>query len=106
MAKKPFSPQIVSANDLFTGETIYLTASGWSAQIEDSVVAHDAHAAETLLSRGSAEPEIAVGPYLIDVEVAANAAPAPKKYRESIRISGPSVGALNKRPLEDARVAA
>ena len=52
MAKKPFVPKIVSANDLHSGETIYLTASGWSADIAAAAWSPYAPACRCVISSG------------------------------------------------------
>ena len=103
MPKKDFVPKIVSANELHSGETIYLTASGWSPDIAVAVVGFNAIAAEGLLQRALEEPHLAVGPYLIDVALAADGRPEPVKLRERMRVNGPSVGALNGPPPVPAR---
>ena len=103
MAKKPFVPKIVSANELHSGETIYLTASGWSPDIAGAVVGFNAVAAEGLLQRALGEPHLAVGPYLIDVTLGADGRPEPVRLREQMRVTGPTVGALNGPPPVAAR---
>ncbi len=95
---KAFSPKIVSANDLMSGYTIYLGDAGWTSDIADAEIAHDQATADTLLAAAERQPEIAVGPYLVDVTGHLGSDPAPTKYREVIRVSGPTVGALNKLP--------
>ena len=97
---KAFSPKIVSANDLMSGQTIYRAEGGWSADITDAVVAGDEETAAALLAAAESQPEIAVGPYLVDV--VGEDRPAPTKYREVIRVTGPTVGALNAPPAEAA----
>lgn len=94
---KAFTPKIVSANDLLSGEAIYFTGDGWDADISRAIVAHVEDAADILLARASRQADIAVGPYLVDVRTE-NDVPVPTKYRESLRISGPTVGALNAAP--------
>ena len=85
-------PVIVSANALLTGETVYLTETGWSADFADAAVAQLADA-DALLARGKADIAV-VGPELSEVvETASGWAPAHR--REEIRRDGPTVGALN-----------
>ncbi len=103
MPKKPFVPKVVSANELHSGETIYLTASGWSPDIAAAVIGFNAVAAEGLLQRALTEPHLAVGPYLIDVALSDDGHPEPVRLRERMRINGPSVGALNGPPPVSAR---
>lgn len=91
---KPFSPQIISANHLLTGDTIYLTRTGWSPLLNDAAVASTKDDSDALLQRAVNEPAIAVGPYTVDVEQTSDGL-MPTKYREKFRVSGPTVGALN-----------
>ncbi|MCB1491996.1 MAG: DUF2849 domain-containing protein [Rhodobiaceae bacterium] len=99
---KAFSPKIVSANHLLSGLAIYRTATGWSGDIADAAIAHDADSADVLLAAAAGEPDIAVGPYLVDVAGHPAANPAPTRFREVLRVTGPTVGVLNARraPVE------
>ena len=86
-------PCIVSANHLLTGETIYMTADGWSADIAEVLVGQPADA-DALLTRARAEGGIAVGPEVSEV-VLTDDGPVPAHRREIIRRDGPTVGRLN-----------
>ena len=106
---KAFKPQIVTANDLFEGDVVYLTAGGfWSRELSDAVVAYTREEAEANLARGEEQQSTIVGAYLADVAIGADGVPQPLHYREHRRTLGPS-----NRPdlgrqaeFEDARVAA
>ena len=88
---KPFKPQIVTANDLFDGDVIYLTADhGWSREHGDAAVAETEEAAAALLAAATAQPGKIVGPYLAEAALDADGRPAPTHYREAIRTLGPS----------------
>ncbi|MEM1378642.1 MAG: DUF2849 domain-containing protein [Pseudomonadota bacterium] len=92
MAKTRFKhPQVVTANDLFDGDVVYLTAQGgWSVHIHDAAVAHDAENAQALLSKGAAQESRIVGAYLADVTICDDSKPHPVHFREVFRTRGPS----------------
>lgn len=84
-------PQIVTANDLFEGDVIYLTASGdWSRDHGDAAVAHDPDKAERLLAIAQGQPNRIVGAYLADATIGPDGRPAPVHFREAFRTRGPS----------------
>ncbi|MBX2855131.1 MAG: DUF2849 domain-containing protein [Rhodobacteraceae bacterium] len=88
---KPFTPQVVTANDLFDGDVVYLTAAhGWSREHGDAAVAGNEEAATALLAAATEQPGKIVGPYLADSAIGADGRPAPAHYREAIRTLGPS----------------
>lgn len=85
------NPQIVTANDLFEGDVIYLTASGdWSRDHGEAAVAHDPDQAERLLGVANAQHDRVVGPYLADATIGPNGRPQPVHFREAFRTRGPS----------------
>ncbi|MEM6666070.1 MAG: DUF2849 domain-containing protein [Pseudomonadota bacterium] len=89
-AKKPFAPQIVSANDLLDGDVVYLRADGlWSRILREAAVARTREAADALLVLAD-QPGAVVGPYLLTVEAVEGCAPAPLHIRERTRDLGPS----------------
>lgn len=86
---RPFTPRIVSANDLFVGDVVYLTSShGWTRRLADAAVARDEAAAEALLAAAN-QPGAVVDPYLADVSLETGA-PVPTHFREVYRTRGPS----------------
>jgi hypothetical protein len=88
---KPFQPKIVTANDLFEGDVIYLTADlNWSRDIDAAAVARDGDEADRLLAAGNAHYDQAVGPYLATVRLDDNGDPQPDHFREVFRTRGPS----------------
>jgi len=95
-------PQIVIANDLRSGTTVFLTAiSGWSEQISDALVVTNDDAASNALAV-AADDESAnkvTGAYLAD----SNDQGAPLVLRELLRVDGPSI---NYRPIPDLPVRA
>jgi hypothetical protein len=87
---KAFKPKIVSANDLFDGDVVYLTSNGnWTRQIAKAAVAQEPDAAETLLARAD-QPAKVVGPYLLDVTLGSEGT-QPEHFRERLRETGPTL---------------
>ncbi|WP_022704164.1 DUF2849 domain-containing protein [Pseudorhodobacter ferrugineus] len=86
---RAFSPKVVTANDMRSGDVIYLTADDqWSplhAQAE--LIENEAHAQLRLLDGQRAKN--AVGAYLADARRGTNG-PEPVHFREAFRTRGPS----------------
>lgn len=83
-------PQIISANHLLEGDVIYLTPQGgWTRDLAQAVVACSTDEAQHHLAVASAQPGVAVGPYLADVALDGTL-PRPLHYREIFRTRGPS----------------
>lgn len=95
MAKAPKAadhPQLVTANDLRSGDVVFLTeAAGWSRRIAEAALAKG-DAAASLLARAEADAKanIVVAPYLVPVTLE-EGRPVPLQFRERIRAEGPSV---------------
>ena len=88
---KAFTAKIVTANDLFEGDVIYLTANGsWSREHSDAAVAETSERAEELLARAEAQQDVQIGAYLADTRVDAEGRPLPIHFREVFRTRGPS----------------
>jgi hypothetical protein len=91
MAPRAFKPQMATGNDLLEGDVVYFTEEGgWSRHIAESAIARDKEAADDLLARASAFPNVVVGVYLTDVVIDANGHAAPAHFREDFRTRGPS----------------
>lgn len=87
---RPFTPKVITANDLIEGDVIYMTQDGsWVRDICQAWLIHDEASAATQLALALTQPEIAVGPYLADA-TQGRAGPAPKHFREAFRAAGPS----------------
>jgi hypothetical protein len=85
-------PQMVIANRLRDGLTVFLAADGtWVQAIDQGAVATDAAQAARLLEAGAAAAarNIVVGPYLIATTEDA-AGRRPLEWREAIRAFGPT----------------
>ena len=90
MPAKPVS-KIVTANDLFEGDVIYLTRRHtWSRDHADAALATSADAAEALLAAAKAQSLAIVGPYLADAAIGPDGLPVPVHFREVFRTLGPS----------------
>jgi hypothetical protein len=86
---RAFTPKVVTANDLISGDVIYLTAADiWSARHTDAELLEDeAHAQLRLLD--GARIRTAVGAYLADAKPGPHG-PEPVHFREAFRARGPS----------------
>ncbi len=86
--------EIVIANRLSDGRTVYLAGHGWSERIAEAETAADEAAREALLARGkrAAAANEVVDPYLIAVAEEAGGR-LPLRRRERIRSQGPTVAA-------------
>jgi hypothetical protein len=86
--------QMITANRLTDGAVVFLAEGRrWSERFEDGRLADGEAAAAALLQIGEAAVRGAevVGPYLIEVSEQ-NGRLLPSRYRERIRVEGPSVG--------------
>lgn len=97
MAKAPklkLNPHAVTANDLATGDVVYLTESGqWSRDLADAAIApsqEDSGRLVALAEQAAAANQV-VAPYVIPLVAGAHP-PAPVQFREKIRASGPTAG--------------
>ena len=86
---KEFKPVVVTANDLVEGDSVFLGAFGWVRDIAVARVALSEDEAKVLETAGieGETNNLVVGPYLIEVSVAAGK-PVPVLRREQIRASG------------------
>jgi len=87
------SMKILTANGLHSGGVVFATGDGkWSAFITQAQLSSDSETEEALLAmaKQSVETQTIVEPFLIEIDVI-NGMPVPKRYREQLRVSGPSV---------------
>lgn len=82
----PVLPQMVTAQWLLGGESIYWDGKGWSETFSDGAVYLDQAAADAALAatQSFVKDRIVVGPYLIEVEQGSDG-PQPTSARERIR---------------------
>ncbi|MWD29504.1 DUF2849 domain-containing protein [Aquicoccus sp. SCR17] len=87
---KPFTPKVVTANDLVEGDVIYLTADdGWTRDMREAeLITDEAHAQIRLLHAESLPLQV-VGAYLADAKQGTDG-PVPTHFREDFRRTGPS----------------
>jgi len=87
------SLKILTANDLLSGGVVFATREGnWSPFITQAELSSDSQTEDRLVAVGnqSVDTQTIVGPFLIDINIE-NGIPVPKRYREQLRVSGPSV---------------
>lgn len=85
--------KILTANNLLSGEVVFLTDDGdWSPHICEAAVAETAEAIAELEAAGviGERERTVVASYLVDVERGSNG-PVPVRVREHIRTLGPTV---------------
>ena len=80
--------QIVTANHLLEGHSIFLGEDGWTVDHRASRVAATAEeaAALELLGRADEDANQVVGVYLVAIEFDADGNPEPTHYREKMRV--------------------
>lgn len=87
---KPFTPKVVTANHLISGEVVYLTEGDqWSPLLAEAEVIEDEAHGDIRLLDGNGRADEIVGVYLADVKIGANG-PEPTHFRETFRTRGPS----------------
>jgi len=93
--------QVLTANDLRSGGVVFLTPKGdWSPYIAMASVSDNCCSAEQLEAQGqrSVADQLIVGPFLIDVNTESGV-PSPVRFREQLRVNGPSVIAEFRKPV-------
>ncbi|MEO0389147.1 MAG: DUF2849 domain-containing protein [Pseudomonadota bacterium] len=89
-AKKPFTPKVLTANDLLEGDVIYATAEGtWTRTLTKAALLTDPAEAEARLDATAHLAHLLVGAYLADARQGA-LGPEPLHFREAFRAAGPS----------------
>ena len=86
---KPFTPAIITANDLVEGTAVFLGPEGWNADVATAMVAltpEQAEEFEALGQRHVKNNEV-VEPYLVSVSLE-DGKPVPLLRREQIRAAG------------------
>lgn len=87
---RPFTPKIVTANDLRLGDVVYLTPSGdWSRHHSQAALFSTSDEADSALARAAAQTLLVVGAYLADAKLGPFG-PEPVHFREVFRTRGPS----------------
>lgn len=90
MSRRPFTPKVVAANDLFEGDAVWLRADdSWTRQMSEAELIEDEAIADDRLLYAVGQPHVVVGPYLVDAKATLDG-PAPVHFREAFRTRGPS----------------
>jgi hypothetical protein len=87
---RPFTPKIITANDLLEGDVIYFTANGsWSRNLAEAELIVDEAEAQLRLLEAERDALSVGGIYLTDAKAGPNG-PEPVHFREDFRRTGPS----------------
>ncbi|MDD9923269.1 MAG: DUF2849 domain-containing protein [Boseongicola sp.] len=90
MSPRPFTPKVVTANDLLEGDAIWLTENDeWTRQMSEAELIEDEAIAQDRLLFAMSQADRAVGAYLVDA-TPSEAGPVPTHFRETFRSRGPS----------------
>ena len=90
MAKK-FTPKVLTANDLLSGDVIYWDENGdWVLDFSDALYLDTEKLAFHVLRLAQKQGLETVGPYLADAELGPDDKPQPSHFREEFRSVGPS----------------
>ncbi len=90
---KQFLPKILIANNLLSGEVVFMGDENWIPTHCKAQIAYSEEQQTALNERGlksMAQNEV-VDAYLIDVEIDSHNIPQPTHYRELMRTKGPSI---------------
>lgn len=92
MAKGPSLPAIVVANDILSGDVVFLGERAWEPSNAKAMIARKQDEADQLLARAQADFKAnrIVDAYLVEVRVLENGTPEPIHYREKMRTKGPT----------------
>ncbi len=86
---QPARVQYVTANDLLTGEVVFLASDGgWVPDLAGAMFFSDPDEGAIRLTQAEADGARVVGPYLADA--ADDCAKLPMHFRERFRATGPS----------------
>ncbi|WP_293573484.1 DUF2849 domain-containing protein [Phaeobacter sp.] len=87
---RPFTPKIITANDLLEGDVIYYTAADtWTRNMSEAELIEDEAVSQLRLLEAQKDALTVVGIYLTDAK-AGEAGPEPTHFREDFRRTGPS----------------
>lgn len=87
---RPFTPKVVTANDLLIGDVIYQTVDdSWTRDLAQAEILTDEPDAQLRLLHAERQRDRLVGAYLADVTQGPDG-PLPAHFREAFRAKGPS----------------
>ncbi len=95
------SLEILTANNLHSGGVVFLTPQGdWSPFVILAEIFANAETTEKLETSGrqAVDAQIIVGPYPVAVTIE-DGVPRPVRFREQLRVGGPSVRSDFSKPL-------
>ena len=88
---RAFRPCVVTANDLFDGDVVYLDPDGvWTRRLSAARLFEDEAEAHHHLTEAEAQEDAVIGPYLADAAPGGHQGPEPVHFREAFRATGPS----------------
>ena len=88
---RAFRPCVLTANDLFDGDVVYLAPHGvWTRYPGDARLFEDEAEAKRSLAAAEAQEDAIVGPYLAAAAPGRYREPEPVHVREVLRAAGPS----------------
>ena len=88
---RAFRPCVLTANDLFDGDAVYLAPDGaWTRRPGGARLFEDEVEANRCLAAAEAQEDAIVGPYLAAAAPGGSQAPEPLHVREALRSTGPS----------------
>ena len=94
MSKSAPTISVLTANRLSDGAVVFLDFDGvWVESLRGAVVARSPDEVRALESRGAfdAARNIVVEPYLVEMHEAADGSLTPVRFRERVRLGGPSI---------------
>jgi hypothetical protein len=89
MSRKETKPQVLTANELLSGDVVFWSGSRWTADLEEAQILRNEPEREAALAEGASRELEVVGPYLAAVRDGGS--PEPNHIRERLRSLGPSV---------------
>lgn len=88
---RPNVPQIITANDLLSGDVIYLADDRqWASHLGRALIIHSHEEAKLLLEWAERQGDKIIGAYLTPVAIGKNGQAEPAHFREAFRAKGPS----------------
>ncbi len=88
---RAFRSCVLTANDLFDGEVVYLDPDGaWTRRLGAARLFEDEEEARRCLAEAEAREDAVIVPYLADAAPGGHGGPEPLHFREAFRAAGPS----------------
>ncbi len=88
---RAFRPCVLTANDLFDGDVVYLDPDGaWTRRLSAAHLFEDEAEANRCLAEAETQEDAVIGPYLADAAPGGRQGPEPVHFREAFRATGPS----------------